>query len=178
MATSTSDIAIRLATFEDIGQLRLIDAASVRALARGHDSRRHIDAWAGYAEAPAFIDFVLKPLIVLATVDRHPIGFCGVEPTGHIASLYVHPDHARRGIGTALLREALDRCATPTRGHWFAEASLLSRPVFDRVGFAQAGVEQSDRAGIRFERFLMRREWASRRFDDARGQVLTNGWRG
>jgi hypothetical protein len=65
------------------------------------------------------------------------------------------------------LREALNRCARPTRGHWFAEASLLSRPVFERLGFAQVAVEQTERDGVRFERFLMRREWAPRRSDDA-----------
>ena len=167
MATSTSDIALRLAIPEDIEALRHVYATSVKALAQGHYSIEQIAVWAGYAEAPAFVDFILEPLTILATVDRQPIGFCGVEPTGHIASLYVYPDHGRRGIGTALLREALDRCATPTRGHWFVEASLLSRPVFERLGFAQVAIEQTERAGVRFERLLMRRAWAPRRSDDA-----------
>jgi len=167
MATSTSDIALRLAIPEDIEALRHVYATSVKALAQGYYSSGQIAVWAGYAEVPAFVDFILEPLTIVATVDRQPIGFCGVEPTGHIASLYVHPDHARRGIGMALLGEALNCCATPTRGHWFAEASLLSRPVFERLGFAQIAVEHTDRDGVRFERFLMRREWAPHRSGDA-----------
>ena len=167
MATSASDIALRLAIQEDIEALRHVYATSVKALAQGHYSIEQIAVWAGYAEVPAFVDLILEPLTIVAMVDRQPIGFCGVEPTGHIASLYVHPNHARRGIGAALLREALDRCATPTRGHWFAEASLLSRPVFERLGFAQIAVEHTDRDGVRFERFLMRCEWSPHRVDDA-----------
>jgi len=158
MAVSTSSIALCLDAPGDVDPLRGIYAAAVNALAQGHYSGRQIAVWAGYAEAPAFVDCILKPLTILATIAQQPIGFCGIEPTGYVASLYVHPDHARRGIGITLLRAALERCATPTRGYWFAEASLLSRPVFERLGFGQVGLEQTDRRGIGFERFQMLRD--------------------
>jgi putative acetyltransferase len=152
------DIALRIAASPDIAQLRALYAAAVRGLAPEHYSPEQIAVWSGYAQAPAFRQFILHPLTVLATHDDEPIGFCGVEPTGHIASLYVHPAHVRRGIGSLLLRAALDRCPSPSDGHWSAEASLLSRPVFARFGFKQVAVEHSVRDGVAFERYRMRRD--------------------
>jgi len=156
--TSRPDIALRIAAPQDIEKLRALYAAAVRGLAPGHYSPEQVAVWSGYAQPPAFRDFILHPLTILATHDGEPIGFCGVEPNGHIASLYVHPGHARRGIGSLLLRTALDRCPSPSDGHWSAEASLLSRPVFERLGFKQVAVEHSVRDGVGFERYRMRRD--------------------
>jgi putative acetyltransferase len=152
------DIALRIAASPDISQLRALYAAAVRGLAPGYYSSEQIAVWSGYAQGPAFMDFILCPTTLVATHDDEPIGFCGVEPTGHIASLYVHPRHARRGIASLLLRTALDRCPSPSDGHWSAEASLLSRPVFERFGFKQVAVEHSVRDGVGFERYRMRRD--------------------
>jgi putative acetyltransferase len=152
------DIALRIAASPDIAQLRALYATAVRGLAPGYYSSEQIAVWSGYAQGRAFTDFILHPLTILATHADEPIAFCGVEPNGHIASLYVHPAHARRGIGSLLLRTALDRCPSPSDGHWSAEASLLSRPVFARFGFKQVAVERSVRDGVAFERYRMRRD--------------------
>lgn len=153
-----SDITLRIAAPADVDRLRALYAAAVRESAPGRYSREQIAVWSGYAWAPGFEGFVLDPLTILATHDEETVGFCGVEPTGHIASLYVHPSFARRGIGSLLLRAALDRCPSPSSGCWSAEASVLSRPVFQRLGFTQIGVEHSMRDRVGFERYRMRRD--------------------
>ncbi|WP_462322163.1 GNAT family N-acetyltransferase [Halochromatium sp.] len=150
------DIRFRLAERQDLTALRALYAASVEAAAPGDYSPQQIAAWAGYASEPAFAAFVLDPMTLIAIRDQQRIGFCGIELSGHITSLYVHPDHLRCGIGTALLGEALKRCPRPLAGHWFAEASLFSRPVFARLGFEQVGLEQTERGDVGFERYLMR----------------------
>ena len=152
------DVALRIAASQDIAELRTLYATAVRGLAPGHYSPEQIAVWSGYALAPAFRDFILNPLTILATHKDGLLGFCGVEPNGHVASLYVHPAHARRGVASLLLRTALDRCPSPSEGHWFAETSLLSRPVFERLGFKQVAVEHSVRDGVGFKRYRMRRD--------------------
>lgn len=153
--TSTSELHLRVAAEPDVAKLRAVYAASVRALASGHYTPEQIRAWAGYAETPAFIDLIAEPLTLLATQNQEPIAFCGIESSGRIASVYVHPDYGRRGIATSLLREAFNRCPRPTEGHWFAEASWLSRTVLERLGFKQVGVEQVERDRVCFERYRM-----------------------
>lgn len=59
-------------------------------------------------------DFFRADLSFLVRLDGEPVGFaiCGVEAgtdAGHIAQLGVHPPHRRKGIGTAILREACAR---------------------------------------------------------------------
>ena len=52
--------------------------------------------------------------LLVAEVDEDVVGFAHVlrlEGTAHLEQLAVHPDHHRRGIGTALLRAAMDRAA-------------------------------------------------------------------
>jgi hypothetical protein len=63
-----------------------------------------------------------------------------------------------RAMTDMLLRTALDRCPSPSDGHWSAEASLLSRPVLERLGFKQVTVEHSVRNGVGLRRFRMRRD--------------------
>ena len=170
------DLALRIADSVDIAQLRDLYAAAVRGLAPGHYSPEQIAVWSGYAEAPAFRDFILHPLTILATHDDEPIGFCGVARNGHIASLYVHPSHARQGIASLLLRTALDRCASPSDGHWSAEASLLSRPVFERLGFKQVAVEHSVRDGLGFECYRMRRDLGQTAAAASHGEDSESRW--
>lgn len=63
------------------------------------------------------------------------IAFSDLEADGHVDMLYCHPDHAGKGVASALLAaiEAVARQAGMTRLH--AEASETARPVFSRAGY-------------------------------------------
>ncbi|HEY0710411.1 MAG TPA: GNAT family N-acetyltransferase [Polyangia bacterium] len=71
-----------------------------------------------------------------------PVGFAFVEMLGpgrpHIEELDVHPQHGRRGLGTALVRAVLDWAARQQ----FAEVTLITfravpwnMPFYARLGF-------------------------------------------
>ena len=148
-------VAIRDADAADIPALRGIYRGAVHALAPGLYAEDQIAAGSGFAAAPEFDGFVLDVRSFVAVRDGRPVGFCGIAPDGHVASVYVDADECRRGIGTLLLLHALDACPAPTSGRWYAEASLLSRGLFARCGFRQTGVERVERGGVVFERYLM-----------------------
>lgn len=63
------------------------------------------------------------------------IAFSDLEADGHVDMLYCHPDHAGRGVASALLAaiEASARQAGMPRLH--TEASETARPVFARAGY-------------------------------------------
>ena len=70
-------------------------------------------------------------------------GFVRYRP-GYIASLYVHPAAAGRGVGTALLRHALaDIGDTPVR-LWVFEANARARSLYERDGFRPDGARTVD----------------------------------
>jgi GNAT superfamily N-acetyltransferase len=56
---------------------------------------------------PAGLDLVREGIV--ADEDRRMLGAAAVDPAGSILLLLVHPQHQRRGIGTALLDAAMDR---------------------------------------------------------------------
>ena len=156
---------IRLARPDDVPALRRIYAGAVRALAPGHYSPAQIAAWAGFAGTDEFPAFILGVDTFVAQLGGRvdgvpgavPAGFCGIAADGHIASVYVAPGQARRGLGTALLEHALAAHPRPASGRWYAEASRLSLPLFLHRGFDEVGTERSERAGVAFERHLVER---------------------
>ena len=64
------------------------------------------------------------------------IAFSDLEADGHVDMLYCHPDHAGRGVASALLAaiESAARQAGMTRLH--TEASETARQGFARAGYA------------------------------------------
>ncbi|GGN87369.1 N-acetyltransferase [Streptomyces albiflavescens] len=60
-------------------------------------------------------------------------------------AIYVHPDRVGEGVGRALLRESVDRCAAA--GHarmllWVLKENAPARRFYERAGFAPDGAEE------------------------------------
>ena len=86
--------------------------------------------------------------VVALDGDGIVTGFTGYGPDadapdgGQISSVYIAPAHGRRGIGTALVRHALEALAA--RGFadvtlWVFEANAPARALYDSLGFAPDG---------------------------------------
>lgn len=147
----------RLAAAADLPALARIYRETVRTLGPGLYTPDQVAAWAAYAEETgSFREFVLKARTQVALVDGAHAGFCGVEPGGRVASLYVDAAHTRRGLGGALLERALDDArATWGLSRFHTEASHFSRALFARNGFAVDEEEVVVRNGVSFHRFKM-----------------------
>ncbi|MET8856496.1 GNAT family N-acetyltransferase [Streptomyces sp. NPDC004579] len=67
-------------------------------------------------------------------------------------AIYVHPDVLGQGIGQALLRESVDRCAAA--GHermllWVLKENAPARRFYERAGFGPDGAEEPfEAAGV------------------------------
>ena len=81
--------------------------------------------------------------------------------TCELAALYVQPERARRGIGRALLREAMD--AARSRGShdivaWVLAANAAARAFYDQFAFMHDGAQQlharTDQTAIRLRASL------------------------
>lgn len=95
-------------------------------------------SWAArHPGAPRFVDGLAKgDLIFVALADDDaPAAYALMEPDGHIDMLYCHPDHAGKGLATALLTAVEDAARQAGITLLFTEASELARPVFERAGF-------------------------------------------
>lgn len=106
---------VRDGNLADADAVASVHAASIRGLAADAYPHTVIDAWAGekdpgaYPIAESDVDFLV------AEVDGNVVGFGEFHPDtpayldtntdGEIRAVYIHPDHAGKGIGSAIYRE-------------------------------------------------------------------------
>jgi len=95
---------------------------------------------------------------IVAEEESTYLGFISYEPNGHIDLLYTAPISARRGVASALLREAVARLSAAGEiPELFTEASLIATPFFLKHGFEITEEQNIVRRGVSFQRFAMRR---------------------
>lgn len=137
---------IRQARREDLGALQTVEREAAKLFAEvglGAATLGDATTLADFAECHA-------AGLLWVAVDGHdaPVGFAYVEIIGgqpHLDELDVHPDHGRRGIGTALVRTLIEWAGS--RG--YASVTLTTfrdvpwnMPFYARLGFR----EQDDTA--------------------------------
>jgi GNAT superfamily N-acetyltransferase len=107
-----------------------------------------------------------RVLVAADGADR-PIGYLvldRVDDAAHIEQVSVHPDHARQGIGSALI----DRAASWARGNKLDALTLTTYlevpwngPYYERLGFAYLSAEE-ETPGLRAIRECERRRGLDR----------------
>ena len=113
-------------------------AAIVMIGVRGY-SMQQVMCWAAHHPgAPRFLDSAAKGDLILVAVadDGATAAYALLERDGHFDMLYCHPDYAGNGFATALLAATESAARRDGIGRLFANASELSRPVFERAGYA------------------------------------------
>jgi putative acetyltransferase len=143
----------RTATKEDIPTCQDIFYRSVVELAPQLYTPEQVSAWSkSPQDLEKFKIFILKPVTFLACEQERVLGFSGLEPDGHIASLYVAPEYPRQGVGSALLGQVLSYAKTLGCPQVYAEASFFSRDLFLKFGFQVEALEEVNYNGVLFKR--------------------------
>ena len=91
----------------------------------------------------------------VAVHDDSIAGFTDLSPQGHIGMFYVHPEHGRRGVGTALLAVLLREAAARGVQRVTVDASLTARGFFERAGFTTVREQRVQRGGQEFTNVAM-----------------------
>ena len=153
------EMIIRVAVKSDLPELAKLYTHSVQALAPQHYSKKQVIVWASFAsEGEAFEKFILEPTTFVAQRFGRLWGFSGITGEGHIASLYVHGERTRQGIGSRLLEFVLVYARIHQMGRLYSEASEFSLPLFEKFGFEKYSTEKVVRNGVQFSRYLMQKE--------------------
>lgn len=151
---------IRAYRADDLDALAGVYAAAIRHLGPAHYSAAQVAAWSGFADdREVFADWIghAATFVALDRPDRI-VGFSGLAPAGHVASLFVAPGAQRRGIGSRLLERVLDEAGARGLSRLTTAASVFSRPLFEAYGFEVTEVEHTVVDGVPFTRFAMQRD--------------------
>ncbi|MEJ6604413.1 MAG: GNAT family N-acetyltransferase [Verrucomicrobiia bacterium] len=93
----------------------------------------------------------------VAEIGGAPVAFAVFTPPDHLDFLYTSGEFAGRGLATKI-HEQLETIARDSGSSVLrTEASYLSRPVFNRLGYDVIEIEDVVRFGETFRRFKMRK---------------------
>jgi putative acetyltransferase len=88
-----------------------IFVAAIQELTGDDYSEEQQEAWAASADdEEQFGRRLAGELTLIATLHNSPVGFASLKNNNHIDMLYVHPNAAGRGVGSALC-DALEKLA-------------------------------------------------------------------
>ena len=151
-----TDHIVRRASSNDLSRLAEIYRNSVESIGNQKYSDEQVAAWSAFADkTELFRDFVLKPMTLVLDQGGIPVAFGGIEPNGHIASLYVHGCAQRSGAGSTILRELEAHAREHEIPVLYAEASQFSKPLFLRMGYAVDREETVQYDDVSFLRWVV-----------------------
>jgi predicted N-acetyltransferase YhbS len=127
-------LAWRPANARDLDALFEVHQASVRELCAGAYSAQHIEQWFEGRSPQIYQPLLEQGNMWLAHVRERAVGFVGTTP-GEIVSLFVAPDWAGQGLGSALLHRGLADASRRHPGPVTAVATLNAVGFYARHGF-------------------------------------------
>jgi len=140
-------VLVREAEPSDVQAIAAVHAASVRGLAAAHYDDERIASWSDSSAD----DFSIPDDGAQVVVAEAPgsggseaggevAGFGAIDlESGEVRAVYVHPDHAGGGVGSAILRELEGRAREQGLPDLHLTASLNAVPFYERHGWASTG---------------------------------------
>jgi len=128
---------IRLATLEDADAIHALHTASVRTLCRNVYSPEVITGWLRN-RTPSGYKGIEKDEMYVAERNGSVVGFSHVVP-GEIVAIFVHPDHVRQGIGSALMSHAMTRARATPNASVRVDSTLNAQRFYETRGFSKTG---------------------------------------
>lgn len=97
----------------------------------------------------------LKHNTLVAEDNGVIIGFADMDETGYLDRLYVHCEHQREGIGTALTAALEDQAKNNGIMHFTVYASITALPFFKKMGYSIICENTVERGGVRMKNYRM-----------------------
>ncbi len=131
----------RHATRADAAEIMRVHRTSILILGREVYSQAEVESWATGLVPERYVEAMGdggETFIVAVAPDGALAGFCSFKDD-EVKGLYVAPDWARRGVGSALLRHA--EATISAGGHRLIRivASLSGQAFYERHGYRVVG---------------------------------------
>ena len=115
-------------------------------------TKKQLDAWAPEsADLEKWNRSLTAHYTLVALEGETIIGFGDIDKTGYLDRLFVHPEHQRKGVATALC----DKLEQAVQEEIVTHASITARPFFEKRGYRAVKRQQVERRGILFTNFVM-----------------------
>jgi len=131
------EVTVRRAVPKDCDGILAAHIEAIRELCKGEYSKSQLAAWADRLTPSGYLPAMEKNVLLVAEVEGRVAGFAELAPSsGEIVAIYVHPRHARQGVGRQLFH-ALEQLANGSGGvaALHLNSSLTAVPFYERLGF-------------------------------------------
>jgi putative acetyltransferase len=127
---------LRPATANDGPAVVEMQKAAIRELCAGDYSAAQLASWASSVASDPIQPSNTSHLFIVAEGANGIVGFADfADSGGELLSIYVHPEHARLGLGSMLLQAIETRARAAGARQMVLNSSLTAVPFFERVGF-------------------------------------------
>lgn len=144
----------------DWAQVVEVYADAVQTLASPHYRPEQIDAWACHPRHnPSFAEALARGQGLVGCLPDRPEAveaFALRDPPDRLSLLYCRSRSSRQGWATLLVRTLEEQARAEGHSHLRTEASRLSRPLLERLGWVVEAEEAILFAGQPFVRWRMR----------------------
>lgn len=125
---------------------------TVHTVNAGDYTEEQLDVWAtGEVDLEKWNQSLQEHFSVVAVDHSTIVGFGDIDKTGYLDHLYVHADHQRKGIATAVCNQ-LEQAV---QGNIVTHASITARPFFEKRGYRVIKEQSVERQGIFLTNYLM-----------------------
>ena len=113
-----------------------------------------LHAWAtGTVDLEKWNQSFLAHFSLVATENGIIIGFGDMDKIGYLDRLYIHADHQREGIASAIC----DRLEHAVQGNIITHASITAKGFFEKRGYQVVKKQEVQRCGILLTNYVMKK---------------------
>lgn len=125
---------------------------TVHTVNLGDYTKEQVDVWAPEGrDLEQWNQSLLAHYSVVAVDGESIVGFGDIAETGYLDRLFVHKEHQREGIASALCEE-LEPAAG---GKIVVNASITAKPFFESRGYRVVRKQQVEKDGVFFTNYVM-----------------------
>jgi putative acetyltransferase len=155
-AAHTDRSAMRVRKLEpaDVAEVAALFTETVRSVNARDYGPEQLEAWAPRPpDIAAWERSLAGRTALVVEVDGEVAGFGDLADGGHLDRLYVHRDHQRRGVATALAEALEAEAARQGAAEITADASITALPFFERRGYETLARQEQLHRGVRFTNY-------------------------
>lgn len=153
------DVTIRRYRPEDAEAISDLYRKSVTEIGIERYSRAEVEAWASYAdEVEELRHRLAEGLTLIAECGGRMAAFGQLKPANRIEFLYTLREFSKMGIATLIYRRLEEAAIASGSGVLHTDASRISRPLFEKMGFTLVEAVVEERKDVKIECFFMKKE--------------------
>lgn len=140
----------------DCEQLTELFYNTVHSINAKDYTEEQLNVWAtGKVDSQQWNKSFKEHKTIVAIEGDEIVGFGDMDNTGYLDRLYVHKDHQREGIASAIC----DKLECSVNGERISTyASITARPFFEQRGYFTIIEQQVVRSGVSLKNYLMEKE--------------------